>query len=218
MEDALAELARAPVWAQIGLAFFAIMAFTMIFGPMIDKRRYRRRFDALLRELGVEPSKDSDWPFRAALTVEGRPFEIRYDFGGGRHYRGPRGHLLITSTPLAEPRWELQQVDIEKSDSPLSWLGGGKRSTGDAAFDARFGVISEGVGVREGWLDAPTRAGVAQFFDHVPIEGPIWVHEAHMRYTMSGPWKGIDAAAMRSLLRRQAALASTLERTARGRF
>jgi hypothetical protein len=35
---------------------------------------------------------------------------------------------------------------------------------------------------------------------------------------MIGPWKGIDAAAMRALLTRQAALATELERTARGRW
>ncbi len=218
MEDALAELARAPVWAQIGLAFFAVMFLTMVLEPVVGKRRYRRRFDALVRELGLDPSKERDWPFKTAITVEGRSFEIRYDFGGGRGYRGPRGHLLIASTPLAESKWSLHQVDIEKGDSSLSWLGAGKRSTGDAAFDARFAVISEGVDVRDGWLDAPTRASVAQFFDHVPVDGPIRVHEGHLRYTMSSPWRGIDAAAMRALLQGQAALASALERTARGRW
>ena len=89
------------------------------------------------------------------------------------------------------------------------------RPTGDPDFDARFFVMEEGLPVRDGWLDEATRAQFARFFDQTPVEGAIWTREGELLFTIPEPWKGVDGPVMRSLLERQAALASVLEHKAR---
>jgi hypothetical protein len=155
----------------------------------------------------------TDW---FTVTVDGRPFEVRRELrsrsGGMSHYRGPTGHLLVTSTPLAGRRWEMHQVDVVPGRVPRL-LGGPRRSTGDAAFDRRFVVAEDGLPVREGWLDAPTRAAITTFFDLPAATGPVWVREQRLQHLGDLPWGGVDFATLTTLLQRQAALATAFERT-----
>ena len=84
---------------------------------------------------------------------------------------------------------------------------------GDPDFDARFAVWQDGVPVREGWLDAPTRAAVTAFFDGPGVAGPVWAQEGRLTYVAVPPAR-LDEPKLTAILRRQAALASALERTA----
>ena len=109
----------------------------------------------------------------------------------------------------------MHQVDVRRQDTVFSRLLRGRfRPTGDPEFDARFLVSEDGQAVRDGWLDEATRAQFEEFFDQTPVQGDIWTRDGGLLFTMPEPWKGVDGPVMRSLLERQAALASTLEHRA----
>ena len=109
----------------------------------------------------------------------------------------------------------MHQVDVRRLDAIFSRLVSGMRPTGDPEFDARFFVLEEGLPVRDGRLDEATHAQFARFFDQMPVEGAIWTREGELLFTIPEPWKGVDGPVMRSLLERQAALASVLGHRAR---
>ena len=217
MQELLAELGRAPLWAQVMMAFFAVAVVVAVVEPPVRRRRHRRRFDALALELGAQPPGARGWPVSFAAVANGRSFTVEHDYRGGTRgtgYRGPRGFLITTTTALAGDRWSLHQADLEKRDGWLAGLRRGASATGDADFDRRFFVVDEGMPVRDGWLDPPTRAAVARFLDGAPVQGPIWLREGRLHHIMSAPWTGLDGAALRAHLGRQADLATALERSA----
>lgn len=217
MQDVVAGFLAAPLWAQIGIVVFALMFVVMIVGPRIRHRRFAAKFAALAAAAGATPTRRDAFTEQFTTEVDGRPFEVRRELRvrgrGAYSYRGPTGHLLITSTPLSGSRWELHQVDITPGRVP-SLFGGPALTTGDSTFDGRFVVMEDGVPVRDGWLDAPTRAAVTAFFDTPPASGPVWVQEQQVRHLAVEPWAGVDHGALLGLLRRQAVLATALERTA----
>ena len=221
MQDLIAGFQAAPLWAQIGMVLFAILAVVMIAGPTVKTRKFRRHFDEIARELSATPARISEWPITFPTRSGDRPFEVRYDLrvGSTRHssYRGPRGSLLITASRLAGTKWGMHQVDIAPIDKWLSRLVSSKRPTGDPNFDSRFVVTEDGLPVREGWLDAGTREAITRFFEGAPLPGVLWIREGELQFIMQDPWTGIDGKVLRGLLDRQAVLASTLDRTARGR-
>ncbi len=218
MEDAIVGFQAAPLWAQIAMALFACTAVFMIVGPSIRKRRFRRHYNAIAHDLG-QPPPGGDWPFAFRVAVEGRASEVRYDFRGtssrgtSGSYRGPHGYLLTTATPLAGTRWPLHQVDISRVDGMLSRLVAKQQATGDPEFDARYMVVEDGLPVRAGWLNGDTRHAISRFMSDAPPAGLLWIQEGELRYVMQNPWTGIDGQVIRTLLERQAALASALERT-----
>lgn len=108
----------------------------------------------------------------------------------------------------------MHQVDIRTVGRLGAWLARRTSPTGDADFDARFLVIEDGLPAREQWLDAATRTAIAQFFDAVPVPGVVWIREGELTFTIEPPWKGVDGAALRSLMERQGTLVSALDRTA----
>jgi hypothetical protein len=180
-------------------------------------------FEDLARALGIDAVREPDEFTQSFLmTVDGRTFEVRHEYRASRHrggsegYRGPTGHLLITSTPLSGERWEMHQVDIVPGGAP-SLFGDAPHKTGDEAFDRRFLVRQDGIPVRDTWLDQATRAAFGSFFDTPGATGPAWVQEQRLQHFIRAPWKGIDGPVLRALLQKQAALADALERTARRR-
>jgi hypothetical protein len=204
------------------MALFAAMVLVALVGPTLTARRQRRQFQTIARHFGVQPGS-GDTPAAFSATAVGRAFDVEHHHRStqaqpaGGHYRGPRGHVLITSTPLAGPNWSMHQVDIARRKSG-DWISGGKPTvTGDAVFDGRFRVLEDGLPVRNGWLDARTRQAITTFFDSAPLPGPLWIQENRLLFLMQDPWKGIDGAAVQSLLHRQAELADALESTARSR-
>ena len=218
MHDAIADFQLAPLWAQIVIVLFALTAVVSVVGRPLRHRRFRRRFDALARELGARPPSEGGWPVTFAVDIDDRTFEVKHDFrrtsSSSNSYRGPRGYLLITTTPLASERWSMHQADISKAGSFASRFISHKQPTGDADFDERFVVVEEGLVVREGWLDAATRQAIAGFLDAAPCAGVIWIRGGDLLFTMHDAWTGVDGQALRELLRRQADLASALDRTA----
>jgi len=187
----------------------------MFVEPRVRKRRFRSQFNAIARGLGTEPPPGLDWPATVATTVEGRRFEVRHDFRGssrGSSYRGPHGYLLFTATRLAGERWPLHQVDVSPTGGALSRLIRGVRPTGDAGFDASLMVVEDGLPVRDGWLDATTRASLTRFFDEARIPGLLSVREGELLFTIQNPWTGVDGGTVRSILTSQAELATALER------
>jgi hypothetical protein len=218
VQDAIAGFQAAPLWAQIGMVFFAFTVVVFMVEPSIRRRKVRRQFEAIARGLEQPQPAGRGWPAMFSITIDGRAFEVRNDersSSRGSSYRGPTGFLLITVTRLASDRWAMHQVDMSVLDKRLAWLVSGKRLTGDAAFDARYLVVEDGLPVREAWLDAETRGAIARFFDAAPIPGLIWIRERELQFIMQTPWTGVDGPVMRALLERQAALASALDRTAR---
>lgn len=217
MQDAIAGFESAPLWAQLAIVLFAVLVVVALVEPSVRKRRFRRQFDAIARGLGQEPpSSSQEWPLTFPTGVDDRAFEVRHDLrSSGGSYRGPRGYLLLTATRLAGTRWPMHQVDVLRRGR-LAWLRGGQ-PTGDPEFDARFLVVEDGLPVREGWLDDATRKEIARFLDEAPRPGVLWIHEGELLFTMQEPWTGVDGPVVRTLLQRQAALASALERTAGSR-
>jgi hypothetical protein len=218
-KDLVDGLAQAPTWAQAGIALFVVSIVVTLVGPGLTRRRYRRRFDALARDFGTTGvSKLDEFTATFPVFIDGRVFDVRREYrarsrGGSYSYRGPTGHLLVTSTPLAGDLWEYHHVDIAVG-RVSALFGGPQFTTGDAAFDARFDVRHDGVPVRERWLDDPTRAAVTSFFDTPGASGLVWVREQQLQHLVSAPWPGLDGTSLKVLLQRQAALATALERTA----
>jgi len=216
MRDAIAELLRAPLWAQITIAAFAVLFVVSVTGSFFRKRRFRGRFTAIAEALGAPSPTSRRWPVTFPVTIDGRAFEVRHALiYPSKHssYRGPHGHLLITATRLDGDRWPLHQVDISTMGKLLSRMAGGVLSKGDPDFDARFLVRQDGMKVREGWLDTAVRRQVTHVYDGIPSNSLIAMQEGELRVTLREPWTGIDGAAVRSLLERQTALAAALERT-----
>jgi hypothetical protein len=217
VQDAIAGFQSAPLWAQIAMVLFAAMVVVAIVEPTVRRRKFRRHFAAIARGLEQPPPSKRELPVAIRVRINDRDFEVRHDLRStsrGGSYRGPTGHLLITATRLTSNRWSLHQVDISKPGRLGSWLASGKRSTGDADFDARFLVVEDGLPARDGWLDAPTRKAIAQFLDEAPLPGVIWIREGELTFTMQN-WTGVNGPAIRALLERQNALVSALDRTAR---
>jgi hypothetical protein len=216
VEDLSAGFLAAPLWAQIGLGLFAVMAVVMFVAPRLALRRHAATFTALAAAAGAGTTRRDAFTEWFSTEVEGRTFEVRRELRsrgrGSSSYRGPTGHLLITATPLSGSRWELHQIEVEPGRLP-GIFGTSPLATGDAAFDGRFMVRQDGVPVREGWLDPPTRAALTAFFDVPMANGPVWVQEQRLQHIMS-PWIGIDHESLRRLLRQQVVLAEALERTA----
>jgi hypothetical protein len=214
MQDAIAGFQAAPFWVQIAMVLFATMAVVSLVGPSVRKRKFRGRFNTIARRLGADPP-GGDRPFTISLDVDGRTFNVTYDFRGGRtagSYRGPTGYLLTTSMRLAGRRWPMHQVDVKKSNKFLSRLVSSRIGTGDPDFDARFAVFEDGIPVREGWLNGETRSALVSFLDSAPLQGALWIQEGALQYIMSNPWTGLDGPVVKALLQRQAALAAVLER------
>ncbi|HUR93859.1 MAG TPA: hypothetical protein VMY76_04720 [Gemmatimonadales bacterium] len=214
MQEMVEGFMAAPRWAQAGMLFFALCFVVMIGEPMVKKRRFRRQFNAITRELGVEAPPGLAWPVNVSTTNGGRRFEVRHDYltrSRGSSYRGPSGYLLMTATRLAGERWPMHQVDISKVEGRLARLLRGVRATGDPAFDSRLMVVEDGLPVRDGWLDAPTRAAISTFFERARLPGILSVREGELLFTIQDPWTGADGPAVRTLLEGQAELATAFE-------
>jgi hypothetical protein len=215
MQEMIEGIRVMPGWAQVGLGFFAFCFVVMIVEPKVKARRFRRQFNGIARGLGLEPPAGSASPAKVVTTSSGRGFEVRHDFrmrSRGSAYRGPSGYLLMTATPLAGERWPMHQVDISKVEGGLARLLRGVRATGDPAFDSRLMVVEDGLPVREGWLDSPTRAAIGAFFDRARLPGVLSVREGELLFTVQDPWTGADGPTVRTLLEGQAELAAVLER------
>ena len=205
----------APLLAQVGMAFFALAFVVMAVSPGVTRRRHAARLAALATAVGTSTTRRDAFTEWFTTEAAGRRFEVRRELrssGRGSSYRGPTGHLLVTSTPLSGSRWKMHQIEILPGRRP-KLFGSAPLETGDARFDARFTLRQDGVPVRVGWLDQPTRAAVTAFFDTPWASGSIWVQEEQLQHIMS-PWIGVDHESLLRLLRHQAALATALERTA----
>ena len=183
MQDAIAGFQAAPFWAQIAMVCFAALAVYMLFESTLRKRKFRKIFNGIAREVGAEP-QGRDWPFTFSTRSNDRTFTVIHDFRGGKgtSYRGPRGYLLTTSTRLEGSRWPLHQVDVTPVPKLLSRLVSRKAPTGDANFDSRFIVVEDGRPVRDGWLNAETRTAFASFLGEAPLDGSVWIHEGELQY------------------------------------
>jgi len=216
--ELVAALLDAPLWAQLGLLAFAAAAVYLILEPRQSRRAYGRRFEQLAGALGVGVTRGRhQWPLTCTVTIDGRAFELSYDYrgrtsGGGVSYRGPVGHLLICATPLRGSRWELHGIDV--GPGAYSSRRAGAVASGDESFDGRFLVRQDGVPVREAWLDAPTRAAIAAFYDATGATGPTWVAGAQLQHIVPSPWTYAGASSIRALLQAEARLATAFERTA----
>ncbi len=215
LEEFLAGWQEMPGWARIGMSFFVFTVVVTFVEPIVRRRRSKANLATLAEAARATVHREDAFTAWFTMTVDGRPFEVRREFrtrGRGSSYRGPTGHLLITSTPLAGTRWQMHQVDVIPFRLPR-FLARLRSRTGDAAFDERFIIRSDGLPVREGWLDVPTRAAVTAFFDPPVGDGRVWVREQRLQHLADFPWRGYDLATVTALLRRQAALAAAFERT-----
>ena len=220
MQDAIAGFQEAPLWVQVAITLFAAMAVYSLVGPSIRQRKFRGKFNAIARALGVEPPAQRGWPVAVRVEGGGRPFELRHDLRSsskGMSYRGPLGHLLIAVTRLDGTKWPMHQVDLARSGR-LARLVNRNPSTGDPEFDERFTMVQDGVPVRDRWLDGSTRRAIARFFDLAPASGIIWIRDGELQLLMQDPWPNADGPAFRALLERQAVLATALETTAASRW
>lgn len=214
MQEMIDGFLVAPLWAQIGMAFFAFTFVVMLVEPTVTRRRHAAKLKALAAAARATTTSSDAFTEWFATTVEGRSFEVRRELrvrSRGGSYRGPTGHLLILSTPLAGSSWKLHQVDIMPGRVP-KFLGGSPRLTGDEAFDSRFIVTQDGVPGRHGWLDAATRAAVMAFFAASLPEGRVWVREQRLEYLVTDSWRDLEFPALTAILRQQATLATAFER------
>jgi len=215
MQEFIDGVAAMPLWAQIGMSLFVMAFLIMAIGPRLTRRKHAAALVRLAAAAGSPVTTRDEFAQWFTTTVEGRVFEVRHELrgrGGGGGYRGPTGSLLVTSTPLSGSRWELHEIDIMRAGG-LAWLAGATVPSGDASFDERFIVRENGVPVREGWLDAPTRMAIGALFDLPTATGPVWVQTQRVQHLHTGPWRDLDLPTLTALLQRQAALATALECT-----
>lgn len=217
MSELIAGLQAAPLWAQIGMALFVLAFLVMLIEPRLKRRKYAAKLTALATAAGAPTTRRDEFTEWFTIEVDRRAFEVRRELRvrgrGTTSYRGPTGHLLITSTPLSGSGWEMHQIDVMPGRLP-GFFGPTPLATGDTAFDNRFMTVQDGVPVREGWLDAPTRAALTTFFDAAGVTGRVWVQAQQLQHVAVEPWNVTDWATLHGLLRQQAALATALERTA----
>lgn len=214
LEEFLAGWREMPGWAQAFMALFALTAVAMFVEPIVRRRRSAATLAALAQAAGATVHREDAFTSWFTTTIDGRPFEVRRELrstGRGSSYRGPSGHLLITSTPLAGTRWQMHQVDVSQARLP-TFLRARMPKTGDPAFDGRFVVTQDGLPVRDGWLDAATRTAITAFFDGVADDGRVWVREQRLQHLTALPWRGYDVTTVTAWLHRQAALAGAFER------
>ena len=210
-----AGLADAPLWAQLAIGVVVAMFVAVLASSRVTRQRHAAAFARLAAAAGARTARTDEFTESFGTDVAGRTFDVRREFRStarGGSYRGPTGHLLIASTRLSGSRWELHQVDISPGRRSAIF-GAPPTVTGDDTFDARFMVRQDGVPVRDGWLDAPTRAAVTTLFDAPGVTGPVWVQEQRLQLFVS-PWLDASHATLGEWLRRQADLAGALERTA----
>ena len=217
MEELVPEILNAPVWVQGALALAVAFVLYSLIAPGVRHRRYASQFADVARTFGHDRAAGAEGSF--TTDVGGRVFEVRHQHRSGAGsvgtMRGPRGHLLVTATRLAPPRWEMHGVDIEQGNVRLKRaLGHAAVTSGDEAFDVRFLVKEDGIPVRENWLDAETRRAIARFYEQPVARGTVWIQEGQLSHLLPTPWTGLDEQALRALLNEQASLASALERTA----
>lgn len=216
MQEAFVELARAPVWAQLMMALFALMAVAALVVPSLSTRRHERHFEAIAGELGESAARAGDGRRSLALTAENRAFEVMLSHRGGSsgaNYRGARGHLLELATVLRGNGWSMHQVDIARVRKLADAISGTTATpSGDAEFDKSFRVLEDGLPFRRRWLDAPTRDAIRALFDVLPPHAVVWLRAGNLVTIVATPWTRINGPAVRAILQRQAALASSLER------
>lgn len=218
MTEFIDALRVAPLWEQTLVAVLVAAVVAITVAPSIRRRRARLAFEQLAEQCRVTVVPVDSVTAAFELNVAGRRFEVRRDWRsrafseGSNSYRGPIGHMLVTSTPLAGSRWELHQVDV--ATLATSVRRASDLLTGDEAFDARFRVRQDGVPVRDGWLDAATRAAVTRLFETPGVTGPVWVQGRSLQVLRPEPWTGLESqSALTRVLEAQAALAAALERT-----
>jgi hypothetical protein len=70
VQDAIAEFLRAPLWAQIAMAAFALLVVVSVAGPFFKKRRFSGRFKAIAQALSASSpqSVDGRARFQSRLT------------------------------------------------------------------------------------------------------------------------------------------------------
>src|SRR5688572_8883703 len=116
MQEAFAELARAPLWAQVIIALVVLMMLAGAIVPSMSTRRHRRRFEAIAGELGQSVTRADNGRHSLALTVEDRPFDVMLSYRGSgaqssaATYRGPCGDLLELATVLRGNGWSMHQA------------------------------------------------------------------------------------------------------------
>jgi hypothetical protein len=216
-DEAIAGFLDAPLWAQCAMVGVAILAVVLGLGPAYDRRRYAQRLAALAASAHAPLVRGAAGFCAFSVQSDGRTFEVRHDYWSTRTTPGgPRGHLLLVSTPLADSRWEMHNVDVRLATAAWRrFAPAAALASGDPDFDARFLVIQDGVPVRDLWLDAPTRAAITAAFDASSGETRVLVDRGHLVHVTLPRWMGITPSVLPSLLSTQAALASALERTAR---
>jgi hypothetical protein len=219
VQEALAELARAPVWAQLMIALFVLMTLAGAIVPSMSTWRHRRRFEVIAADLGQSATRADNGRHSLALTVEGRSFDVMLSYRGSgaqssaASYRGPRGDLLELATVLRGNGWSMHQADIARVRKLADAISGTTPTpSGDAEFDESFRVLEDGLPFRQRWLDAPTRDAIRALFDVLPPHAIVWLREGHLVTIVPTPWTGVDGPAVRVILQRQAALGSSLER------
>jgi hypothetical protein len=214
MQELVAELGRMPLYAQLFIALAAAYFIYGLLAPTLRDRRCRQRFTALAERFGQRIASSKDGPATFPVTVDQRVFRISHEYRGSSAqssattYRGPRGHVLVVSTPLAGETWHL--VDIARLNKIVHAVSGATRTTtGDAAFDADFRVLEDGLPVRERWLNAQMRAAVRQLFETLPPQTVVAIQEGTLVSTMMTPWPEADA--LRAAVTQHAAFAAVLE-------
>lgn len=217
MDDFVAAVQAMPGWVQFALLGFIGLFIVMVAETPLRNRGMAARFAVLARarQAAVTPGPDG-YTASFETAVDGRTVTVQRErraTSRGSSYRGPRGFLTLLLTPLAGPRWSMHNIDIAERGT-LARLGSTPLRTGDTVFDQRFTVWQDGVVVRDGWLDAPTRAALTALFD-VPSmadAGTVWVTEGRLQVLHDTP-KVLDPVRLDALLGRVSVLATALERT-----
>ena len=220
VQDAIAAIQVAPLWAQIAMGFFAVMVVIFFAEPPVRRRKFRRHFDAIAIGLGRQPPAGRGWPVVFSVDVAGCTFDVAHNFrqtDRSGPSRGPTGFLLITAGKLAGKRWSMHKVEVSKAGALGKWFASSKRLTGGADLNPSVLVVEDGVPARDGWLDAATRGEFARFLAEAPLDGVIWIRDGELSFIMQNPWKRIDGPGVRALLERQCALISALDRATAAR-
>jgi hypothetical protein len=196
------------LWVPV-VALGVFVVWAMVDGLVFEPRRARRRFDAVAGALHRTPVEDADGSRRVEVEVEGRTLALRsvHVGSGGSHVRGETGRLWLIETPLRVSRWEMHDIGIRQRRL-------------DADFERRFAVRESGVPVRDGWLSAPVRQVLTDFFDSPLAIGTMRVDRGRLQHVVA--WSRVSeqpsSADLRRLLERFGAVADGFDNAASRRL
>lgn len=185
---------------RIAVGAVVLVALVFWLSGVLTTRRRKQRFSSLASSFGSEVTYEGEFRSKFDAQVEGRAFEIR------SQHLNKWGWCLVTETALAGVS-ALHAAEIRPR-----LLGGRNGDQGAVEFGERFAVRDLGLPLRDGWLDERLKKTIIQFYAFGLSRDPLVIEEGCLVHRARVPLRRFEGGPLVELIKRQAAIASALER------